>query len=107
MSDPYYNPEDFGLELYGEVDIYERNYDYHIFAIWRVKDTGEFAWSYDSGCSCSTPFEAISRANLEYGTSLEATEALSRCIEEETYSDEAAYDARFRSLDLVSKLVFA
>lgn len=107
MKNIYYNPEKFGLESFGEVDIYERNWDFHIFAVWKVKETGEFAWAYDSGCSCPSPFESLARDNLEYGNSMEVMAALDECIDEETYSEEANADARVRSLVLATKLVSA
>lgn len=55
-SNPYYNPEDCGLELLDSVDT-AGSYEFDIFAIWKELDDNTIWWDSDSGCSCPTPFE--------------------------------------------------
>lgn len=55
--DVYYQPEGFGLEPFGEVDV-AGSYEFDIIAVWRHKETGRLYWGADSGCSCPSPFES-------------------------------------------------
>ena len=55
MGNIYYNPEEFGLEVVGEVSAGEGyNFDYTV--VWKEKESGKLYWARDSGCSCPTPF---------------------------------------------------
>lgn len=56
---PYYNPENVGLELIDSVDDYDANYSFDIMAVWRRKSDGSLFYGHDSGCSCPTPFEDV------------------------------------------------
>lgn len=103
----YYRPEEFGLEIFGTVDIYPPDYSYNLFVVWREPASGDLLWAYDAGCSCSSPFEELGLTDLERGNGMEAITALDKTIEYETWSDEAYTDAKSRSLDLVTKLAFA
>jgi hypothetical protein len=55
MSNVYYSPEDFGLEIVGTLED-EPNYDFNMVVVWKDKD-GVAYWAHDSGCSCPCPFE--------------------------------------------------
>ena len=56
MSNPYYNPEEFGLEIVGEFDWSEPDYSFDFCVVWKAK-RGEYWIGNDSGCSCPSPFE--------------------------------------------------
>jgi hypothetical protein len=55
MSNPYYNPEKFGLSILGEVE-FIGGYEYDTVVVWRTVN-GSLLWAEDSGCSCSSPFD--------------------------------------------------
>lgn len=66
MSNLYYNPEDFDLELVTEHELDDEAYQFNVVAVWRNKSTGQLLWATDSGCSCPSPFEDYSElAQLE------------------------------------------
>jgi len=58
LSGPFYNPENFGLELTGSVDT-AGAYEYDEFAVWVHKENKSIYYATDSGCSCPTPFEEV------------------------------------------------
>lgn len=65
MSDIWYSPERFGLELVGYVDFSSGMYEFDYSAVWyRAADD---AWFYgtDSGCSCPSPFDGRGVESLE------------------------------------------
>jgi hypothetical protein len=67
-SNVYYEPEDFGLEIVLVVEA-TPCYDFNMFVVWRDAD-GHFYAATDSGCSCPSPFEDLTLAELkrqEYG----------------------------------------
>lgn len=52
----YYNPEKFNLEVMGEIEWSEPNYDFDMTVVWKSK-RGQYWVGSDSGCSCPSPFE--------------------------------------------------
>lgn len=56
MSNIYYSPEQFGLELVKDVEWSDEAYQFCQTALWRDHD-GNFYVATDSGCSCPSPFE--------------------------------------------------
>lgn len=56
MSNPYSEPEEFGLTKVLDVELAEPDYSFYILAGW-VNADGEYFLGTDSGCSCPTPFE--------------------------------------------------
>lgn len=58
MNNPYYEPEDLGLETIGSIDD-AGSYEFNTLAAWKDKKTGEVYWQEDAGCSCPTPFESF------------------------------------------------
>jgi hypothetical protein len=63
MSNIYYNPQDFGLTIVGEVEFSSGCYEFDTSVLWR-SDAGEFYIGDDSGCSCPSPFEDIGIRDL-------------------------------------------
>jgi hypothetical protein len=61
-KDVYYNPEHFGLEIVGTAE-YGGGYDYDTFAVFKDAE-GKFYYGEDQGCSCSSPFEGMTKADL-------------------------------------------
>lgn len=53
----YDSPDHYGLELVGDAQWGEANYDFAMTAVWRHKMTGQLYWADDAGCSCPSPFE--------------------------------------------------
>ena len=56
MSNIYYDPEKFGLEVVDTVDA-GHSYEFDILALFRRGDN--FYIGADSGCSCPMPFEGV------------------------------------------------
>ncbi len=54
---PYHSPENYGLEMVGNVNWDSSDYGFDMIVVWRAKDDGRFLWAADAGCSCPTPFE--------------------------------------------------
>ncbi len=59
-----YDPEKFGLEIVAEAD-YADSYQFDMFVVWRVRETGKLIYGTDSGCSCPTPFEGFNVAEAK------------------------------------------
>lgn len=56
MANIYYNPEEFGLEIFGEIEE-PPNYSFDKSVVWRDVTTDALYVAHDSGCSCPSPFE--------------------------------------------------
>ena len=65
MSNVYYHPEDFGLEIFEEINDDNASYSFDDFVIWRRKEDGRLLFASDSGCSCPAPFEDVSVSDLQ------------------------------------------
>lgn len=57
MSNVYYEPNDFGLELVCELEYSSGHYEFDTRCVWRHTETGRLYTARDSGCSCPSPFE--------------------------------------------------
>ena len=70
---PYYDPEELGIEIEFEDDR-GCSYEFDMFVIWKRAgvDDGMRWWETDSGCSCPTPFEGYDLTDLNYGTATSA-----------------------------------
>ena len=71
MSNIYYSPEDFGLEVIGTIEWSEPDYSFDMTVVWRAK-RGQYWIGSDSGCSCPSPFEDIRDVNELDGPYLKA-----------------------------------
>jgi len=58
MGNIYYSPEDYGLELVGEIERSDGCYQFDMVAVWK-QARGKYWIGQDSGCSCPSPFEDI------------------------------------------------
>jgi hypothetical protein len=77
---PYYYPENCGLELICSYDINNEPYQFNLVAVWRDVKTGKFYKGQDSGCSCPTPFEDFhSLSDMAEISRHEAKVILGRC----------------------------
>ncbi len=65
MSNIYYNPEDFGLEIVAQIEYSDSCYQFDTRVVWKVKGKKIFYTMRDSGCSCPTPFEDYNLSNIE------------------------------------------
>lgn len=59
MSNVYYSPEKFGLEIIGDIEWYDEPYQFDMTIVLRNKETGQLYYADDSGCSCPSPFEDL------------------------------------------------
>ena len=66
LTDIYYNPEHYGLQVVGEISWDDEPYQFDLTAVWT--DGDKYYWASDSGCSCPSPFESFHRGNIESGT---------------------------------------
>lgn len=64
MKNIYYNPEEYKLTVVAEIEYSGGNYEFDTRVVWK-KETGELVTARDSGCSCPTPFEDITYAQLD------------------------------------------
>lgn len=62
MRNIYYSPEDFGLEVVGEMEWSEPDYSFDMLVVWKDQ-RGQYWIGEDSGCSCPSPFEDIDDIN--------------------------------------------
>lgn len=83
MSNIYYNPEHFGLEIVAEIEYSSGSYEFDTRVVWKEKDGRKCYTMRDSGCSCPTPFESYNLSNVE----LLDIEALRREVNEEVLND--------------------
>ena len=58
MSNVYYSPEKFGLEILGELD-FGGAWEFDKYVVWWHEETQKAYWGHDSGCSCPSPFEGF------------------------------------------------
>ena len=72
MSDIYYNPKAYGLEVVGEVDSSDGNYQFNLFVVWHDPRQHDYVWGEDSGCSCPSPFENEDLGTLCRGSARDA-----------------------------------
>jgi hypothetical protein len=64
MPDVYYNPENYGLQIIGDVDWMQgESYEYWLSVVW-VDEDGQLYYDSDSGCSCYTPFDEVQKDDL-------------------------------------------
>lgn len=64
MSNIYYNPEAFGLQIIGDVDIAD-SYEFDVLLVLQNTTTKELFYLQDSGCSCPTPFKDMYLKDLQ------------------------------------------
>lgn len=99
MSNPYYDPNDFGLVIVGSFDWSEPDYSFDMCVVWYGPRTGKYYWASDSGCSCPSPFENFdSLAQLESGTEHDVLRFL---LDEKQHQDKQAkehYEAGYYGL---------
>ncbi len=89
-DDVYSTPDKHGLEMVGDVEWDDESYEFNMTAVWRDKETGQFYWADDSGCSCPSPFEDYhGRDGLTTGTADELDAHLKECLETARSTDAA------------------
>lgn len=65
MSNAYYDPEKFGLEIVTDFERSEPSYSFDTGLVLWHKDKEAFLFAQDSGCSCPSPFEDLDPSLLE------------------------------------------
>lgn len=76
-NDIYYNPEEFGVETIGELELAEGSYSFDTLLVQRDLLTGKFYVNFDSGCSCPSPFEDFTTKE-SLGLALTAHDAVTK-----------------------------
>ena len=56
MSNPYYQPEEFGLTILAEIEYSDHDSCFDTRIVWKDA-SGKLFTACDSGCSCPEPFE--------------------------------------------------
>lgn len=62
MSNIYYSPEEYGLEVVGAIERSGDCYQFDMVVVWK-QARGKYWIGQDSGCSCPSPFEDIYDVN--------------------------------------------
>lgn len=75
MSNIYYQPEDFGLEIFEHIEDDHASYSFDDFVIWRRLEDGKLFYATDAGCSCPSPFEDVKVGDLTPVTTIEVLDA--------------------------------
>jgi len=105
MSNPYYNPEDFGLKILGEVEWSDECYQFDKTVLWEHPDTGKLYIAHDTGCSCPSPFEEYHElAALEEVTVDGAIASLESRRREEINGEWGRSYGLEKSLELIKQL---
>mgnify|MGYP000313948108 CR=1 FL=1 len=103
MSNLYYSPEDFGLQLVKELSESNMSYSFNLICVWQHLD-GNLYWAHDSGCSCPSPFEDFSSvgelALLDHFT----FDAFSRFLKDEWQTDELIAKDWAEAVQVMSKI---
>lgn len=87
MTNIYYSPEAYGLEVIATLDYYEPNWSFDMVVVWR-SDDGRLFYGIDSGCSCPSPFEDWKVDDLtEFNNALEMADVI-KGIEYREVSDD-------------------
>lgn len=89
----YYQPEKNGFTLLGEVDFSDGCYQFDLLIVLQDNVTGRLYYAEDSGCSCPSPFESVTREELAPASG--ADEIRSRL--DYRYSELVAYEKEYRS----------
>lgn len=98
----YNDPGDLGLELVGEVDYSDGDYNFDLVAVWRDPKTGDWFYAEDSGCSCPSPFEDYTtRESLMKAT---PHEIATRLQERATASSYVTADAPAELIERIMRL---
>lgn len=89
-KDLYTNPESFGLQMVGEIDLDVPDYSFDILAVLYNPVRKNFYIISDSGCSCPAPFEAyisVAAAGRTY-TAHEAVAAIRHEVQGRSRADD-------------------
>lgn len=87
MSNIYYQPADFGLEIVAEIEYSDGNYVFDTRVVWKEIKGRKFYTARDSGCSCPTPFEDCNLSNID----LLDFDELRREVNEESAKEHECY----------------
>ena len=65
MENIYYSPEAYGLEVVGECEFSDLDYQFDTRVVWKTTDPKPVMYytARDEGCSCPTPFEEYQHIN--------------------------------------------
>ena len=85
MKNIYYNPEAFGLQIIGDVDVAD-SYEFDMLVVFKDTETNKLYYATDSGCSCPTPFEDHRKEDLTEITRENLKQFESLCFNHRPYS---------------------
>lgn len=101
MENIYYHPEKSGFEIFDSIEM-DASCEYSTTLILRNTESGRLFYVQDSGCSCPTPFDEASEADLK-PLVLETIEEFERDIEEHHKYDDVHPSIVLDCLDKVKK----
>jgi hypothetical protein len=96
-----YSPEKFGLTVFVEIEALG-GYEFDTFIIWKDK-IGLYYWADDSGCSCPTPFDGVTKENASQGTLRDAFTDLIAWTKRDKYMVDDRTKASKSAIDKISK----
>lgn len=108
LPDVYNQPDKFGIELLGSVDLSEPNYDFDLFVVWRRPDVNgyEYGWLSDAGCSCPSPFEDYNSVDdIFWGTREEVADAFENVLQGGGYTASERASAHGDFFEIIIKMI--
>lgn len=63
-TNPLYAPAEMGLQIVGTLEEPGLSYAFHTIGLWLHTETGKYYAARDRGCSCPTPFDAMTLGNM-------------------------------------------
>jgi hypothetical protein len=102
MSTLYYDPEQAGLTIVGEVSWTDEPYSFDLTVVWR-DESGQLYYADDSGCSCPGHFDGYYKVeDLTKATSMEIGAHLQERLDDRWSKSS---DSAGQAADLMLKIV--
>lgn len=90
--DPYYQPEEFGLEIVGSIDDPNACYSFDLLVAWWRREDGALFYGVDSGCSCPSPFEDVHSVDELTPITLETQAEFDEAVDGHCARTDCVYD---------------
>lgn len=94
--DVYDSPETFGLEFVDSIEWVGESYQFDMTVVWK-EARGKYYIGDDSGCSCPSPFEGLTKEDLDGPMNKRSLEAALRYRVKENSSEDYHYGVRSRA----------
>lgn len=109
MSNVYYDPQDFDLNVEGSFDWAEPDWSFDMLVVWS-DERGQYWVGQDSGCSCPSPFEDVTDVNeldgpyTKAGLKSRLNYLVSKRVEDPMYSDYSAAKLLGSARDILQRI---